>query len=166
MENTGPTIQEHGAEELDHIIGINLKGVYFGLTHAPRHMRDGGSIINTSSAAALLGLYGYSQYAMTKAAVISLTKTAAIELSARGIRVNAVCPGSVRTAMLPDGHPEIAVVEVLAPLGRIAETDELVGIYHFLASEESRYMTGQAIVIDGGVTAGPSVALLARCLPT
>ena len=67
--------------------------------------------------------------------------------------------------MLPDGHPEIAVVEVLAPLGRIAETDEVVGLYHFLASDESRYITGQAIVIDGGVTAGPSVAVMERFAP-
>ena len=165
VENGGSTIEDQAAEELDRILGINLKGVYFGLKYAPRHMRDGGAIINTSSAAGLLGLYSYGQYAMTKAAVISLTKTAAIELAARGIRVNAVCPGGVRTAMLPEGHPEIAVMEVLTPLGRVAETDEVVGLYHFLASDDSRFITGQAIVIDGGVTTGPSVAVLERCLP-
>jgi NAD(P)-dependent dehydrogenase (short-subunit alcohol dehydrogenase family) len=163
VENTGSTIEEHGVEELDRIIAINLKGVYYGLKYGPRHMQDGGSIINTASAAGFLGLYGYGQYSMTKAAVINLTKTSAIELAPRCIRVNAVCPGSVKTAMLPDGHPEIPLVEVLAPLGRVAQTDEIVGIYHFLAADEGRYITGQAIVIDGGITAGPSAAVMERC---
>jgi NAD(P)-dependent dehydrogenase (short-subunit alcohol dehydrogenase family) len=162
--DVGPTIEKHSGEALDRNIGVMLKGVYFGLKYGPRHMHDGGSIINTSSVAGLLGIYGYGQYSMTKAAVINLTKTSAIELAARGIRVNAVCPGTVKTAMVPDGHPEIHVVEVLAPLGRIAQTEEVEGLYHFLASDESRYITGQAIVIDGGLTTGSSLAVIERII--
>jgi len=120
--------------------------------------------INTSSVAAMMGIYGYGQYSMTKAAVVNLTKTSAIELASRGIRVNAICPGTVKTAMVPDDHPEMSLVEVLAPLGRIAQTDEVEGLYHFLASDESRYITGQAIVVDGGISTGLSVAAILRVM--
>jgi NAD(P)-dependent dehydrogenase (short-subunit alcohol dehydrogenase family) len=112
-----------------------------------------------------MGIYGYGQYSMTKAAVINLTKTSAIELPSRGIRVNTVCPGTVKTAMVPDDDPEIAVVELMAPLGRVAVSEEVEGIYHFLASDESRYITGQAIVVDGGVSAGLSVNAMLRLMP-
>ena len=98
---------------------------------------------------------------MTKAAVINLTQTSAIELGSRGIRVNAVCPGTVKTAMVPDGDPEIVVVKKMAALGRIAMTEDVEGIYHFLAADESRYITGQAIMVDGGVSAGLSVEAMA-----
>jgi NAD(P)-dependent dehydrogenase (short-subunit alcohol dehydrogenase family) len=164
LQDTGPTIVEHSSESLEKNIGVMLNGVYFGLKYGPGHMHDGGSVINTSSVAGLLGVYGYGQYSLTKAAVINLTKTSAVELASRGIRVNAVCPGTVKTAMVPDGHPEISLVEVMTPLGRIAQTEDIVGLYHFLASDESRYLTGQAIVIDGGLSVGPSVAVMERIL--
>lgn len=164
VQDTGPTIEEHDSEALEKNIGVMLKGVYFGLKYAPRHMKDGGSIINTSSVAGFLGVYGYGQYSMTKAAVISLTQTAAIELASRGIRVNAVCPGTVTTPMVPEGHPEIPLVETLTPLGHIAGTDEVEGLYHFLAADESRYITGQAIIIDGGLSTGPSLAVMEKIL--
>ena len=96
--------------------------------------------------------------------MINLTKTSAIELASRGIRVNAVCPGTVKTAMVPDGDPEIAVVKQMAPLGRIAVTEDVEGIYHFLASDESRYITGQAIMVDGGVSSGLSVNAMVRLM--
>jgi NAD(P)-dependent dehydrogenase (short-subunit alcohol dehydrogenase family) len=161
---TGSAIEQGDTKELDQSIGVMQKGVYFGLKYAPRHMNDGGSIINTSSLAGVMGIYGYGQYSMTKAAVINLTKTSAIELASRGIRVNAVCPGTVKTAMVPDGDPEIAVVKLMAPLGRIAGTEEVEGLYHFLASDESRYITGQAIMVDGGVSAGLSLNAMVRLM--
>ena len=161
---SGCAIEQGDTKELSKIIGVMQKGVYFGLKHGPRHMNDGGSIINTSSVAGQMGIYGYGQYSMTKAAVINLTKTSAIELASRGIRVNAICPGTVKTAMVPDGDPEIAVVKLMAPLGRIAGTEEVEGLYHFLASDESRYITGQAIVVDGGVSAGLSVDAMVRLM--
>jgi NAD(P)-dependent dehydrogenase (short-subunit alcohol dehydrogenase family) len=154
IENSGPTIDEADAEEFQRIIEINLKAVYNGLRYGPRHMRDEGSIINVSSLAALMGSHGYSQYAATKAAVVSLTKTAAIELVSRKIRVNAVCPGSIWSEMLPEDHPEVAVIEKLAPMGRVGEPEEVAALCHFLASTDASYITGQAIVVDGGVDAG------------
>jgi NAD(P)-dependent dehydrogenase (short-subunit alcohol dehydrogenase family) len=157
-------IEQGDTKELNQIIGVMQKGVYFGLKHGPRHMNDGGSIINTSSVAGQMGIYGYGQYSMTKAAVINLTKTSAIELASRCIRVNAVCPGTVKTAMVPEGDPEIAVVKLMAPLGRIADTQDVEGLYHFLASDESRYITGQAIMVDGGVSAGLSVEAMVRLM--
>jgi NAD(P)-dependent dehydrogenase (short-subunit alcohol dehydrogenase family) len=162
LENTGPTIEEQGSDELHRVFALNVDGVYYGLKYAPAHMNDGGSVINTSSDAALLGIPGYGQYAATKAAVNSLTKTAALELAPRRIRVNAVCPGSIRTEMLPPGHPEIAVVEVLCPLRRVGEVEDVVGIYHFLAADESVYVTGQAIAVDGGLSAGVGYGVLEK----
>jgi NAD(P)-dependent dehydrogenase (short-subunit alcohol dehydrogenase family) len=161
---SGAAIEQGDTKALDQIIGVMQKGVYFGLKHGPHHMKDGGSIINTSSVAGQMGIYGYGQYSMTKAAVINLTKTSAIELASRSIRVNAVCPGTVKTAMVPDGDPEITVVKLMAPLGRIAGTEEVEGLYHFLASDESRYITGQAILVDGGVSAGLSVDAMVRLM--
>lgn len=107
LATSGAAIEQSDTKELNQNIGVMQKGVYFGLTYGPRHMNDGGSIINTSSVAGLMGIYGYGPYPMTKAAVINLTKPSAIELASRGIRVNAVCPGTVKTAMVPDGDKDI-----------------------------------------------------------
>jgi NAD(P)-dependent dehydrogenase (short-subunit alcohol dehydrogenase family) len=82
-------------------------------------MDNGGSIINTSSDAAKGALPGYGQYAATKAAVCSLTRVAAMELVPRKIRVNAICPGSVWSEMLPPDHPEVALTKLLTPMGRV-----------------------------------------------
>ncbi len=154
IENTGPMIDESDADEFQRIIDINLKAVYNGLRYGPGHMNDGGVIINTSSDAALFGLPGYSQYAATKAAVLSLTQNAAMELVTRKIRVNAICPGSVWSEMLPKDHPEVAIVEKLCPMGRIGEPEEVAALCHFLAADDCQYITGQAISIDGGISAG------------
>ncbi len=113
IENTGPLIDDSEAKEFQRVIDINLLPVYNGLRYGPRYMNDGGAIINTSSVAALIGLPGYSQYAATKAAVKSLTENAAMELVPRNIRVNAICPGSIWSEMLPKDHPEVAIVEKL-----------------------------------------------------
>lgn len=160
LENTGPMIAEATGEELHRVFNLNTHGTFFGLKYGQRYARDGASIINTASIAGLIGIPGYSQYCASKAAVISLTQTAALELATRNIRVNAVCPGSVFTEMLPENHPEVGLVRTLCPLGRIGTTDELVGIYHFLASREARYLTGQAISVDGGVVAGVSLGTI------
>lgn len=157
LENTGPMIANATGDELHRVFNLNAYGVFFGLKYGYRYARDGASIINTASIAALIGIPGYSQYSASKAAVVSLTQTAAVEFAPRNIRVNAVCPGSVYTEMLPENHPEVGLVSRLCPLGRIGTTEELVGVYHFLASQEARYVTGQAIAVDGGVVAGVSL---------
>jgi NAD(P)-dependent dehydrogenase (short-subunit alcohol dehydrogenase family) len=105
---------------------------------------------------------GFFDYSATKAAIISMTKTAAVELGMRGIRCNAVAPGPVRTPMLPPGHILNSLAKNLSALGRIAEVDDLVGVFHFLASDQSRYITGQTLIVDGGRLAGFRMEILGR----
>jgi len=154
IDNNGPLIDESDDTEFQRMIDINLKSVYNGLHYGPRHMKDGGRIINTASVAARLGLPGYAQYAATKAAIISLTRNAAMELVPRKICVNAICPGSIWTEALPMDHPEVAIAEGLCPMGRIGTPEEVAALCHFLAAPDCGYITGQAINIDGGVSAG------------
>ncbi len=147
---------------LDAVVALNFYGTYYVLKYGPRHMHDGGSIITTASVAGLQQNEGFFDYSATKAAVISMTKTAAVELGLRGIRCNAVAPGPVKTPMLPAGHVLNTLAKHLSALGRIAEVDDLVGVYHFLASDESRYITGHTLVVDGGRLAGYRQKVLAR----
>lgn len=147
---------------LDTVVGLNLYGTYYVLKYGPRHMRDGGSIITTASVAGIQQNEGMFDYSATKAATISLTKTAAVELGGRGIRCNVVAPGPVRTPMLPPKHINNTLAIHLSTLGRIAEVDDLVGVYHFLASDQSRYVTGHTMVVDGGRLTGYRNAVLAK----
>ena len=160
MPGKGTHITESDEAVLDKVVALNFYGTYYILKYGPRHMRDGGSIITTASVAGLQQNEGFFDYSATKAAVISMTKTAAVELGMRGIRCNSVAPGPVRTPMLPVGHILNTLAKQLSALGRIAEVDDLVGVYHFLASDESRYMTGHTIVVDGGRLAGYRKATL------
>lgn len=154
IENTGPMIADATGEELNRVFAINTFAVFHGLKYGQALLKDGASVINTASIAANLGVPGYSQYSASKAAVLSLTRSAAMELAPRNIRVNAVCPGSVFTPMLPHDHPEVPLTTRMCPLGRVGTVDDLVGVYHFLAARESSYVSGQAIAIDGGMLAG------------
>ena len=158
----GKHITDSDEEVLDGVVSLNLYGTYYILKYGPAHLRDGGSIINTASVAGLQQNEGFFDYSATKAAVISMTKTAAVELGGRGIRCNAVAPGPVKTPMLPPGHILNALAKNLSALGRIAEIEDLVGVYHFLASDQSRYITGQTIIVDGGRLAGFRNEVLAR----
>ncbi len=155
----GNVFMEDNTPELtQRTIEINMQGVYYGLKHGPKHMNDGGSIINTSSLGAIVGFPGLGPYSAAKAAVLSYTKTAALELAPRGIRVNAICPTFVRTAMFDaDDVDYTHIAETFIPLGRVSETYDLEGFYHFLAAEESAFLTGQAIAVDGGMSLGVSL---------
>ncbi len=164
IQDTGSSIEEHSISDFEKNVNILLKGVYLGLKYGPPHMNDGGCIINTSSIGALTTNYGAGQYCMAKAGVNSLTKTAAIELSVRGIRVNTISPGTVLTPMVDNEPEEIALSSMLSALGRCAEADELAGTYHFLASSEASYITGANLVVDGGFTAGISMGLLGKLM--
>ena len=150
----GLHIVDSDEDVLDGVVDLNLYGTYYILKYGPAYMHDFGSIVTTASVAGLQQNEGFFDYSATKAATISLTKTSAVELGPRGIRCNAVAPGPVRTPMLPPGHILNALAKNLSSLGRIAEIDDLVGVYHFLASDESRYITGQTIVVDGGRLTG------------
>jgi NAD(P)-dependent dehydrogenase (short-subunit alcohol dehydrogenase family) len=144
------------AELLERTLAVNVAGVAFGIKHAARTLAEGGRVINTASFVGLIGLPGAAIYATSKAAVIHLTRLGAIELAPRRITVNAVSPGTIRTPAvteIPD-NPEIPFIERRAPLGRLGEPDEVAALYHFLASDDAAYITGQNIAIDGGLTVG------------
>ena len=141
---------------LDRTFAVNVHGVAFGIKHASRVLADGGRVINTASFVGLIATPNAAIYATSKAAVIHLTRLGAIELAPRGITVNAVSPGTIRTPAVTDipDNVEIPFIEHHAPLGRLGEPEEVAALCHFLASDESAYITGQNIVIDGGLTTG------------
>lgn len=155
----GYELTETSSEFYDAIANVNQKGVFYGLKHAPAVMNDHGRIINTSSLAAYKKMTGTGAYSATKAAVISMTKMAALELADRQITVNAICPAYVATAA-GNGEEGDQLADAFVPLGRVANTEDIVGIFHFLASQEANYITGQVIIADGGWSAGPSRNLM------
>ena len=158
----GKHITDSDEEVFDGVVSLNLYGTYYVLKYGPGHMKDGGSIVLTASVAGLQQNEGFFDYSATKAATISLAKTAAVELGRRGIRCNAVAPGPVKTPMLPPTHILNDLAKNLSSLGRIAQIDDLVGVYHFLVSDQSRYITGQTIIVDGGRLAGFRNEVLGR----
>jgi NAD(P)-dependent dehydrogenase (short-subunit alcohol dehydrogenase family) len=141
---------------LSRALAVNVNGVAFGIKHANRRLEEGGRVVNTGSFVGLIGTPGAAIYATTKAAVIQLTRLGAVELAPRRITVNCVCPGTVRTPAVLDlkDNPEIPFIERTALLGRLAEPEEVAAAFHYLASNEASYVTGQTLIIDGGLTAG------------
>jgi NAD(P)-dependent dehydrogenase (short-subunit alcohol dehydrogenase family) len=142
----------------DPVINVNLNGVWYGCKHALQQMRSqggGGAIVSIASIAGLTGGWG-SAYTSSKHAVIGLTRNLALEAAPDGIRVNCVCPGYVRTAMTRLGweDPEImAMITPTVPLARMAEPREIAEAVAWLASDRASYVTGSALVVDGGFTA-------------
>ena len=157
--DVGHTLEETSQALMERTTRINQWGVFYGLKHAPALMNDGGSIINTASLAAMIKMAGSGAYSATKAAVVSMSKMAALELGSRGIRVNAVCPGYIDTA-LGSGDEGKILSQQFTALGRAGTTEDLTGVFHFLAADESAYMTGQALVVDGGWSCGPTPQVL------
>ncbi len=151
-------VEETTVEDWDRIMDINGKGVFLGTKAAIPAMREagGGSIINISSIAGMIGSPQSAAYNATKGAVRILTKATAIQYAKEGIRVNSVHPGPIRTNMTEAGWstPEgLKATEERTPLGRYGEPEEVGYGVLFLASDESSFMTGSELVIDGGVTA-------------
>ncbi|WNI31205.1 glucose 1-dehydrogenase [Streptomyces sp. ITFR-6] len=158
-------------EEFQQVVQVNQVGAFLGIrTVAPEIVAaGGGTIVNTSSYTGLTGMAFVGAYAATKHAVLGLTKVAAVELAPKGVRVNAVCPGAVDTAMSnpamldPDADQEgakgavDALYRKLVPLGRIGRPEEVAALALFLTSDDSSYITGQPFVIDGGWLAGVSL---------
>ena len=143
---------------------INTLGVFFGLKHGPPRMRDGGAIINTASFAGLAGVVSLGSYVASKHAVVGLTRTAALELAPRRIRVNCLCPSTVNTPMASadGGEDAMAWEKAWVPLGRVCEPEEAAALMHFLASEDCAFLNGVEIPLAGGASAGLSLEALER----
>lgn len=152
------TTVECSEEDWDRVLSVNLKGVWLCMKYEISQMltQGGGVIVNTSSAGGLVGTPGIAAYTASKHGVVGLTRTAALEHVTAGIRVNAVCPGSVPTPMLDPvvNHPELkAMLESKHPMGRFATTEEIAEAVIWLCSDRASYVTGVAFPVDGAVTA-------------
>jgi 3alpha(or 20beta)-hydroxysteroid dehydrogenase len=156
------TLDSITREGIDEALDINFKGVLWGIKHAAPLIEDGGSIMNTASYAGLYGTPTYGCYVASKAAIIAITKTAALELAPRGIRVNCICPGTADTPMayIEGAEVELKLACMLQPLGRLVQPEEVAALYHFLASDDCSMVSGVAIPIDGGMAAGPGLGVI------
>lgn len=140
-------------EEFDQVIEVNLKGVYLCAKAVAEVMaaQGGGVILNASSVVALYGNFGQTNYVASKAGVIGMTKVWARELGRKGIRVNAVAPGFIETRMT-EGIPDKVIEKLIekVPLGRMGKPQDIANAYLWLASDESSYVTGHVLSVDGG----------------
>lgn len=146
-------------ENWDRTLTVNLKSVWLCMKHEILQMlaQGRGSIVNTSSVAGLVGMAGFPAYAASKHAIIGLTKSAALEYAKKGIRINAVCPGPILTSMTQryfetDTRAQSSL-EALDPMGRMGTADEVAEAVMWLSSDASGFVTGSALVVDGGWSA-------------
>ena len=153
------SVTDEDEEAWDHTIQVNVRGIYVCSKHALPMMEAGASIINISSVAGITGMRNRAAYSASKGAVVSLTRNMALDYSALGIRVNCVCPGFVKTSLIAPLEKDpvrLGRITALHPLGRLGEPDDIANMILFLASDEASWITGQAIAVDGGFTAGHS----------
>jgi NAD(P)-dependent dehydrogenase (short-subunit alcohol dehydrogenase family) len=158
---TGPSGQtaDYSLEDWNRVLALNLTGVFLGLKHEIPAMvaNGGGSIVNTSSGAGLVGFAGLPAYVASKHGVIGLTRAAALEYIRAGVRINAVCPGSTRTPMLEGfmgGDPTIEkMMAQSAPIGRLARPEEIAAAMVWLLSDAASFVVGHAFAVDGGAVA-------------
>lgn len=153
----GVSLIDHTEAGFDALIAINLKAVWYGMKRQIQHMLayGGGSIVNTASVGGLVGKPGLSVYCATKHAVIGLTKTAALEFGSRGVNVNAICPGVIKTKMVETvigGDPAVAAEWAkLQPIGRMGTPEEIGEAVAWLLSGRASLLHGHALVADGGL---------------
>jgi NAD(P)-dependent dehydrogenase (short-subunit alcohol dehydrogenase family) len=147
-----------GSDEYDRVMDINLRGVWNCMKYELRQMREQGSgaIVNNSSIGGLIGLAGRGTYHAAKHGVLGLTKSVALEYASRGIRVNAVCPGTIETPMVAEmltKEPE-AMKEIMrdVPIGRLGRPEEIAAAVLWLCSPGASFVIGHALVVDGGYT--------------
>jgi NAD(P)-dependent dehydrogenase (short-subunit alcohol dehydrogenase family) len=153
VEAAGKKTAEWSEESFDRMIAVNLKGVWLCMKHELVQMQrqGGGAVVNTASIAGLAGLQTSSAYVAAKHGVVGLTKTAAIEYAEAGIRVNAVCPGFIKTRMTEDTmrrRGETILAQI--PVKRMGEPEEIAEMVVWLCSERASYVTGAAYNVDGG----------------
>ena len=155
-------------EEFERVIGVNLTGTFLVSKHVLRHMFEqrSGSIINIASVEGIEGTEGGSSYNASKGGVVLLTKNMAVDYGAAGIRVNCICPGFIDTPMFRSvmdspgmsGHKE--AYRKQHKLQRFGQPEEIAGAAYFLASDDSSFVTGHALVVDGGFTAGMRAGIM------
>jgi NAD(P)-dependent dehydrogenase (short-subunit alcohol dehydrogenase family) len=153
---TGKFTADCTMENWHRIIGINLTGTFHVMRHLIPQMlaQGGGTIVNCASTAGLRGAATCGAYSASKHGVVGLTKTAALEYAGQGIRINAVCPGMIRTPMTQNGPMKdlIDQLVVTTPLGRLGEPQEIGAAVLWLSGEDASFMHGQAIAVDGAIT--------------
>jgi NAD(P)-dependent dehydrogenase (short-subunit alcohol dehydrogenase family) len=159
IEGEQAPIADATTDNWERVIAINLKGVFLGLRHGIRAMLQsgGGSVVNNASVAGMVGFAGIPAYCASKGGVIQLTRTAALEYAAQGIRVNCLCPGVIDTPMIErfthDNPDALAQLKQLEPVGRLGLPQEVAELALFLASDRSSFITGTIIPVDGGFVA-------------
>jgi 3-oxoacyl-[acyl-carrier protein] reductase len=145
------TVKKMTPEDWRSVLSTNLDGVFYCSKLGAEVLRDGGRIVNVASIAGVMGFHGQANYSAAKAGVIAMTKVLAKELARRGITVNAVAPGVIRTAMIEALKPEVlAGYEKQIPVGRVGKPEEVAHAICFFACAESSYITGQTLAITGG----------------
>ena len=139
--------QEISVDEWDRMMAVNVRGTFLCSREASKHMPNGGSIVNVSSTTAFNGSQGFLHYVASKGAVVSMTKTLAFELGPQQIRVNCVGPGFTPT----EGSAVLGTYDPTAtPLGRVMEPDDLLGTYCYLLGDDSKFVSAQTILVNGG----------------
>jgi NAD(P)-dependent dehydrogenase (short-subunit alcohol dehydrogenase family) len=147
---------DYPEDSFDRVISINLKGVWLGMKYEIPAMlkQGGGAIVNTSSVAGLIAVPNLIAYTASKHAVVGMTKATALEYAKMGIRVNAVCPGLIRTPMIEEGAKEvIAAYTAMEPIGRLGRPEEIAAAVIWLCSDEASYVTGLPMAVDGAMIA-------------
>ncbi|WP_419913907.1 SDR family NAD(P)-dependent oxidoreductase [Hoeflea sp.] len=152
LEDNALTLSE---EDWHKLIDTNLKSLWLGVKHVTPQLqkKGGGSIVNMSSVAALIGAPNHAAYSMSKGAILALTRQLAVEFAGDGIRVNAICPGPVDTPMVNTNTPEAmqAIINAV-PLKRMAPPEEVASVFGFLCSDGANSITGATFPVDGGMT--------------
>jgi len=155
------SIEGIAVEDWDKSQAVLLRGVFLGIKHAVPEMRKvgGGSIISTASVAGLRGFQGLHAYCAAKAGVVNLTRSAALEFAKDKIRVNCICPGGINTPILHRNQPGVKDVmeqwmAKAQPIPRAGHPEDIAGMALYLASDDSEFVTGQAMIVDGGLTIG------------
>ena len=160
----GGTLAQTAEDDWDRLFAVNVKGVFLCSRAAQPHLERSGraSVVNIASIVALVGVSGYAAYTATKGAVLSLTRAMAVDLAAAGVRVNAVCPGLIRTPMAEqmlarrgDGDPELGAARTVGryPLKRLGTPEDVASAVLYLAGPASGFVTGTVLTVDGGMSA-------------
>jgi NAD(P)-dependent dehydrogenase (short-subunit alcohol dehydrogenase family) len=157
-------LHQMSEDEWDRVVDVDLKGVFLGCKYAlPELMKHGGVILSTASVAGIEGIRRMGHYCAAKAGVIMLTKSIAMDYAEHGIRVNCICPGVISTPLSETGYDKLTPEKLerakhmsaaMHLLGRVGQPEEVANVALFLCSDDASFITGQAIIVDGGWTTG------------